>query len=515
MQRRLAVTTGISLALAFGIFFRLWDLNRAVVWGDEAMTLMWLSGHSFKEAYWAASDRILTLQELNKIEQRPRKATTMASVLTALEDCKLYRPMLYVTLFYWGKLFGYDIGRLRMCMAVIGLFAVGAAYWLGLELFRARCPALLVTAFFLVSPLAVHFSRELREASFVIFFTLLSSASFLFAYRSRQIRYWMLYSLITGCGFYASLSIGPIFMVHIAYAIVREKPWRGRLTRALCAALLASLLALLIASPTIFDYLFHYREAMKWLRWTQMPHMVWSFNDWITNFGLPFLFQSSYLFDPISLQIFSLCCLMFSATLFSALCVYRFNRQAFIYLGLICGLHFCLFLLPVAKILSVVPRYNLQFLIAQIFFVTFACWHYGRSATAWKRKTAYLAAGFLFVCCVSGSIYETYDQERSTFGPKQMALIRILGKDPSTLIVSTDAQRHNLICLRGLSHRYRLRKNRILWLSKPDNLNRLLPPGTVRFYLLNPPERLLACARDGLHYNSQRVNDWLVLMTKE
>lgn len=528
VQKRILITFTMVILVMLGTFLRFWSLDRAIVWSDESMTLMWVAGHRYSTAYRLVVNQLVTPQQLRERIQIPPPGGTVNNILFALKDCALYRPVLYIMLFYWGNLAGFDIGHMRMLPAILGMFAVLAAYWFGLELFRSRSAALLASAFFLVSPLAVHFSREIRESSLIILLALLSSASFLLAMRTGRIRHWLLYSIIMICGFYSSFSVSFVFVSNIMYAILSEKPWLHRITKPLLCSLLATLFAVLVSLPNILDLLSNFKEATHWVAWTDGA-LDWSvlLPGWIRNVAWPFLYPSELtnlfaldgyrpIWNVINPCLFIIYCLFSIALLVSVLTAFRFDRdRTFRYLGLVCLVPFVVIYVPDlfgSGCKSLLARYNLLSSLAILYFIAYGCWRYGKSSTSWKRNASQLTAIFVILCSLCGSFFDISERERTLVGPQQLPIYRVLNLAPKAIVVSM-VESENLPCLRGLSHT--LNGNiRFLYLSHVKKLEHILPPDTTEFFIVNPPAYVVRYATENLHFKAQAVGPNLVKMQK-
>ena len=263
VRSRRWIAGAIGLALAWGIFFRFYHLDRKVFWGDEVFTAMRASGYSAAEVIERTyTGEILDLADLQQY-QRPIDRSwqqTWDALIGSPEQAPLY----YLLARGWMLMFGEDVAGVapadltrsistwRSLSAVISLLLFPCVYWLCCELFASTATAWIAIALIALSPFYVLFAQEARLYSLWTVSIALSSAALLRA--RHQQRGWWLYALTLALSLYTFLFSGLVAIGHGIY-IFALSGWRW--SKTITAYLGATFLGLLLFSPWLVVILTH------------------------------------------------------------------------------------------------------------------------------------------------------------------------------------------------------------------------------------------------------------------
>ena len=263
VRSRRWIAGAIGLALAWGIFFRFYHLDRKVFWGDEVFTAMRASGYSAAEVIERTyTGEILDLADLQQY-QRPIDRSwqqTWDALIGSPEQAPLY----YLLARGWMLMFGEDVAGVapadltrsistwRSLSAVISLLLFPCVYWLCCELFASTATAWIAIALIALSPFYVLFAQEARLYSLWTVSIALSSAALLRA--RHQQRGWWLYALTLALSFYTFLFSGLVAIGHGIYVFALSG-WRW--SKTITAYLGATFLGLLLFSPWLVVILTH------------------------------------------------------------------------------------------------------------------------------------------------------------------------------------------------------------------------------------------------------------------
>lgn len=191
-------------AIALGIFFRLYHLDRKTFWEDEVLGVVRMLGHTEAEVQRegpqirTAADlqRFFTLSDAS--DRRPLTATVHA---LATEDPQ-HPPLYYLIVRSWVAWAGTSVGAVRFPAVVFGILALAAMYWLALELLGDAYAAWIAVGLLALSPFAVLYSQEAREYALWSIIILGSSALLLRAARTGHWQYWTGYGTSLALGLY-------------------------------------------------------------------------------------------------------------------------------------------------------------------------------------------------------------------------------------------------------------------------------------------------------------------------
>ncbi len=261
-----------------GVAARIRGLDQVVLWYDESLTLLHISGQHLHDSRRSETEASLKgpLNWQQLIQKYQKSGDSLSCVDEVVADEPHHSPVFYKCLFLWAKAFGDELYELRLLPVLFGVLAIPAFYWLTLELFRSERTALIAAAILSLSPLHICYSQELREYSLLTFVFCLSCAAFIRAWRARGIFNWATYLAITVFSINSSLIMLLVLAAQVAFssgALMIRSATRGRFTRSCANNWLIHLttvaLAMVIVSPLILNLLFLWSEAWGSVRWTE------------------------------------------------------------------------------------------------------------------------------------------------------------------------------------------------------------------------------------------------------
>ena len=213
----------IAIAIAFGIFFRFFHLDRKVYWFDEVYSTMRMAGYSIQEVDKALfQNQIISAPTLQNYQQ-PKPNSTIADTIDVLiqEDAK-HPPLYYSLGHFWMRQFGSSIAVSRTLPAAISLFALPLMFALALELFSSYLVASLATVAIALSPFDILFAQTVRQYSLLTVIILASGLFLLRAMRLRRWQTWGWYTLTCAMGLYTHLFFGLTLLGHGVYVIGQQ-----------------------------------------------------------------------------------------------------------------------------------------------------------------------------------------------------------------------------------------------------------------------------------------------------
>lgn len=477
-----------------GAYFRLSNLRQGIVWEAEAITLSILSGYRAYEARALIGDKTMSFQELNQQLQTPSRGTRAGGVLHGLKDWPLYGPVNYLLIFFWGELVGFGIDRVRMVPAILGLLSIFASYFLGWQLWRSHYPAAISAAFLAISPLSVHFSREIRECSLSILLTLLTCGIFIRALRTGKRVDWLFYSLIIAIDCYSSFILAALVIANGVFALIYEKPWKS--SPALKSLIVASIGGIAMAAPRIYDFLSQYHHAISIVSWLKAPvDTSWLLTGWLRNFSAIFLYVQDGTYEWALKPVLAvpICWLFLVMMIISAIIMWRKDRKCLIYLALLCSITLLSTYVPDLVFggrRSLYSRYILFLPLATLYLLSFGVWQSFCCRKNWQR---YAICGIVALILMTETYFCLWDiaQPERNFLEQLKPISEIVNSDPQLLVTMEGSHSTNLAQILGLSHSIK-GSTRVLYLSSPQLSP--LPEGCRTFFIFHPPPELLESA---------------------
>ena len=333
----------IITLLILGIFFRFVNLDRSVIWYDEAFTFLRISGYTEAEVVQRfAEDRNLDAADLQKYQQANSDkglADTVKSL--ALEEPQL-SPLYYVMAWFWMHWFGNSLLLARSLSAIISLFAFPSIYWLCLELFVSPLVGWIAVAIVAVSPFDLLFAQVARQYSLWIVTILLSSAAILRAMRLNTKLSWGIYATTVAAGLYSHLAFGLVAIGHGIYVFITEK---FRLSKSLIYYLIASSIGLLTFTPWLVCVVTSSKQIEQDVAKTEAQPLLYLLKEWSINTSSIFI---DFNFDYVRNEAkYFLILPILTLIVYSIYFLYRqAPKQAWIFIYLLIGITALFITLP-------------------------------------------------------------------------------------------------------------------------------------------------------------------------
>lgn len=499
--------------IALGIFFRFDGLGKPLMWHDEALTLLHVSGYLQNDV---ANERILNsiidFGQLRKDYQMVSLDRGPKGVLEALEVAQPeHAPLFYLITYFWGRQFGARPETIRIVPALFGTLELPAACWFALELFQAPLAAALAVVLVALSPLQLFFSQELREYSLFSLMIFLTSAALLRAHRTKQLKDWLLYSVLLSAGFYSSYLMPVVAVAHFAYITIKEKPKisnkRLQVPKIYWHYLLSAIPAPLLLYPWLAAVLPRFKYITELVSWVKQPVSFGEvLNAWVYGPSNVFLMRSTN--SELTNSLLSLLLLI---QLISVIVAYRHSKaKVFAFLGCLYVVSVCFFHLPdliMGGQRSLYIKYTMAIPIAVLMFVAYACYVYMSSNIPLLRFIWTCLAVFIVGCEIDSCRLLLTTMERTKIRNQSLEIVaKILNSDRGSLLVcaETPLPKHtNLTQMLALSHIVKP-DTKLLWLDAASIP--VIPEGIDHFYLFDPPYKLLGAFKEG-GYKISDVNN--------
>ena len=217
MNQRWFVFT-VVVTIAFGIFFRVYHLDRKIVWSDEVFSQIRILGLTESDLV-VRSERFSDVRGVRAYLSEAkilgeRRETTTASLVA--EDPQ-HPPLYFLLARWWFSAFGDSIAMERLLSAIFGILALPSAFFLARELSPSTRFAWTFVAFVAVSPYFVLYSQEIREYALWGVAVLLSSAFALRAVRTMKPSAWGAYAVSIALALYTDPLSLAVIGAHVAY----------------------------------------------------------------------------------------------------------------------------------------------------------------------------------------------------------------------------------------------------------------------------------------------------------
>jgi len=215
----------VAAAIALGIFFRCYNLERKVVWSDEIWSQLHVAGLTEGDVVARAA----TVRDSGTLQAFIVRGSTAKSIradatIRSLADEDPQHPPLYFELERtWISLFGDGLQIQRLLPALIGIAVLPAAYWLAFELFGSVSCAWMLVALVSISPYFVLYSQENREYSLWAVAVLLLSVCALRAVRLMSVGAWGAYAASIVFALYTYPLSFAVLGGHVAYFLLAER----------------------------------------------------------------------------------------------------------------------------------------------------------------------------------------------------------------------------------------------------------------------------------------------------
>jgi uncharacterized membrane protein len=227
---RIALALSAIVLVAFAL--RANGVGRRVLFSDEAITLVRVSGWTTAEISAALDDRRThRLSDVAAFMQSPTGSGWSGTVRSLANEDPQHPPLYYLI-----ERASRNVFDARSLGIVVGSALVAAVFWLTSEAVPNRRAAWYAAALAAVSPVFVLYAQQLREYEMFALLTALSTAALLRAARTASARWWIVYAcsmaLALWCASFALL----LPIAHAVVVLGRRGTWRP-FTIAVLAAL--------------------------------------------------------------------------------------------------------------------------------------------------------------------------------------------------------------------------------------------------------------------------------------
>ena len=257
----------ISLLLAVGIFFRLYNIDKKVYWHDEAYTSIRTAGYNDKEVVnLAFNGELIKVRDLLKYYSLTDEKTWGDSLEKLIEHPE-HPPLYYLLSRAWQQLVGSSITATRGLSVIFSLLLFPLVYWLCQELFDSPQTGLWAIGTIAISPVQVLYAQEAREYSLLLVTTTLSCIALIGALKRNNWRWWGFYTISLAANLYVSLLGGYIAIAQAFYVFILEK---FRFTKITLKFILSGIISLILFSPWLWVIYKNYSILKAKTSWSNM-----------------------------------------------------------------------------------------------------------------------------------------------------------------------------------------------------------------------------------------------------
>lgn len=150
--------------------------------------------------------------------------------LISLTAVDAHPPLYYLLLKGWISLFGMSELALRLSSVVCGGLATIAAGLLIKDLFSKRI-ALIALPFVVFAPFLIRYDYEIRMYAFVTLIGVVSTWILVRAWRTRRVKWWILYGAIVAAGMYTLYMSAVFWLAHLVWLLVMTRQQKLQITR--------------------------------------------------------------------------------------------------------------------------------------------------------------------------------------------------------------------------------------------------------------------------------------------
>ncbi|ACK69783.1 conserved hypothetical protein [Gloeothece citriformis PCC 7424] len=480
----------LIIILSLGIFLRFANLDKKVYWHDEVYTKLHLGGYFFGEWHSALfNGQIHRVEELQKYQiLSPEKGLNHTLKTLAVDDPH-HPPLYYIIARFWVKYLGNSITVIRSLSAFFSLLALGAMYWLCLELFSSSIIGWVAVSLLAVSPFFILYSQEAREYSFWSVIILASSIALLKSVRlisltSKYFLTWATYGIILTLGLYTSLFTILVIIAHGTYLLIREKL---RLTPIIRSYLITAIASLVLFSPWIIVFIANYEQYKRstgWATLIKIPPLD-LFKSLGLNISRVLVDLGGEFENPLIGVVIPIVLLLVGYSLY-----YLYRTTSIEVWGFI----FTLIIIPIAFLLipdlikggirSVSPRYLVPSWLGILLSVAYLLTtHLNNNRKIWSALAVTVFSASIISSTVNFQSDTSWIKVISYSLPK---VANIINESPSPLVVgnSTNYNPGNLIALS-----YRL-KPEVKMQLLPNEQTYIIPDGFKEIFFLSPSQEL-------------------------
>ena len=191
----------LSLIVLLGTILRLYDLGTESFWFDEIITV----------------DRVS-----HNLQTLVHQLATQGNMTR--------NAVYYLLAHFWVLPFKITEVSIRSLSALFGVLSIGMMYLVGKQLFGEKV-GLLSSFFMAVSEFQIQYSQEARFYSLFVLLTLVSLYCYIFAFKTKQLRLWIVSSLINILLFYTHTYAIFIFVAEYIHYFIYWKSNRNTLAQ--------------------------------------------------------------------------------------------------------------------------------------------------------------------------------------------------------------------------------------------------------------------------------------------
>jgi uncharacterized membrane protein len=229
----------VAVAVTAGFAFRLFGLDRKLIWADETVTAFFLSGHSDEELQ-QLEGKVVTADQLMKF-QRLNTEKTAADALRQLSNRQAEQgPIYYMLARAWAVKMGGELKDLRLFSAVLGILLIPATFYLCMELFGSTLTAGVAAALVALSPLALLYSQVARPYCLWCLEEVVASIALLQALRSGGFMRWAIFTALSLIGLYTQFLNETVLAAQVAFVALQSRFRISKRNMAFCCSLLVA-----------------------------------------------------------------------------------------------------------------------------------------------------------------------------------------------------------------------------------------------------------------------------------
>jgi mannosyltransferase len=230
--------------------------------------------------------------------------------LMALVAVDAHPPLYYLLLKAWMVIFGAGEFALRASSVLCGGLSLAVMAFLLKDLFSKRI-ALLTLPFLAFAPFLLRYNYEIRMYSLVMLIGLVATWVMVRAWRTGQVRWWVMYGLLVTIGMYTLYMSAVFWLAHIVWLLVMTYQAKKTVLRQpYWAAYAIAAILFLPWAPTVLAQLsssalppFMNRVTLYELTnilGLLMPYKAgWQIGPWMTVVLVAFIMAFSYVFSKV------------------------------------------------------------------------------------------------------------------------------------------------------------------------------------------------------------------------
>lgn len=232
------------------------------------------------------------------------------SEVVSLAAVDAHPPLYYLFLKAWMAVFGESEFALRASSILAGGLSVVAIGLLLKDLFSRRI-ALLALPFVALAPFLLRYHFEIRMYALVMLIGLLATWVLVRAWRTKQVRWWVVYGLLVAIGMYTLYMSVVFWLAHVVWLVFMVRQAKlSFIKQPFWLAYIGAVIAFLPWVPTIFEQLAHsalppYMSTVTLSELTNILGLLmayspgWQIGPWLSIALLVFLASYVYVFSKV------------------------------------------------------------------------------------------------------------------------------------------------------------------------------------------------------------------------